>query len=323
MNENSKASNSRTKIYGSKLKSARVSLQKSIEEVAAELNLNKSIIESIEEMDETKLPSAVFVKGYIRTYAKFVQIEPENLIKDFSDIDETEVVIEIAKNKTKNEFNFEPNFKISLAVIIIIVLVLMFFSFNTTEKNTDKSFGANMDVTAIGDSLKNEHAIEQNDEYKVKEPETEALAISEESLPLENTDDVENSEQQLEKMVPDVVEIAIDGEIINTETDYKNGLLIIANENSWMEISNNENKRIFSGVLAKGEQQYFTDSEFYKLIIGRSNAVIIEYFGQVVDFSVYTQSNGISRFDISKDGLSESSVPRQSKKETLVIDLET
>ena len=327
--DNFTETNSRTKVYGAKLKSARVSLQKSIDEIAAELNLHKNVIESIEEMDEDNLPNSVFVKGYIRTYAKCVQIDSEELIKDFSDVDETEVIIEIAKSKGKNDFTFEPNLKLSLAVIAIIVLLLVVFSFTDTEKKVQDDaaeVATDVEQTDINQTdAKPEILVDETTKTQeesttstvlTNQPSSENLSSQEN---LATSPAIENSDiKPLVSATDKAPQEPVTSDASKTTTapakqDFSKGLLIKTEQDAWMEIRDENNKRLYSNVLTKGSQKYFANHQHFKLIIGRSNSVKIDYFGQPVQFSNYTKSNGISRFDITKNGIAKYSVPKVKK----------
>ncbi len=52
----------------------------SIPEVAANLNLGLDTIEALESDDYSNLPGSTFVKGYMRSYAKLLKLDAEDLI---------------------------------------------------------------------------------------------------------------------------------------------------------------------------------------------------------------------------------------------------
>jgi cytoskeletal protein RodZ len=77
---------------GQKLKNAREKKNFSQREVANALNLTTKVIDALEREDYLSLPGSVFVKGYIRSYAQFLNlVEPSitsqiNFIKVHSHI---------------------------------------------------------------------------------------------------------------------------------------------------------------------------------------------------------------------------------------------
>jgi len=63
---------------GSLLASARKKQNKSVEEIAAELNLSITQIKTIELDQSEGLPEPTYVRGYIRSYARLLGLDAEN-----------------------------------------------------------------------------------------------------------------------------------------------------------------------------------------------------------------------------------------------------
>lgn len=68
---------------GAQLATVRIAKGLTVESIAATLNLRVSLIELLEADDYTKLPNPVFVKGYLRGYAKLLDINPEPLVETY------------------------------------------------------------------------------------------------------------------------------------------------------------------------------------------------------------------------------------------------
>ncbi|WP_367605503.1 helix-turn-helix domain-containing protein [Legionella sp. W05-934-2] len=68
---------------GQQLQDARNKKGYSVEYVAGKLHLRGQILSLIEDNDFDKLPQTVFIKGYIRAYAKCVDLEAEPLIEQY------------------------------------------------------------------------------------------------------------------------------------------------------------------------------------------------------------------------------------------------
>lgn len=54
-----------------------------VAEVSAFLHLSRHVVEAIERDDYSKLPSLTFATGYLRAYAKFLNMDPEEIIERF------------------------------------------------------------------------------------------------------------------------------------------------------------------------------------------------------------------------------------------------
>jgi cytoskeleton protein RodZ len=69
---------------GTVLAEKRIEKGYTIEYIANKLHLRAYIIESIEANDYSRMAAAVFTKGYLRSYAKLLDIPPEPLIESFN-----------------------------------------------------------------------------------------------------------------------------------------------------------------------------------------------------------------------------------------------
>ncbi|MBK80237.1 MAG: hypothetical protein CMQ43_04895 [Gammaproteobacteria bacterium] len=65
---------------GPVLRERREALEVSVREVAETLNLSMSIVEALEADDAERLPGTVFARGYVRAYARLLDLDPEPLL---------------------------------------------------------------------------------------------------------------------------------------------------------------------------------------------------------------------------------------------------
>lgn len=66
--------------FGASLKAAREAKNMAVADVAAKLKLTPRQVEALEEEDLSHLPSEIFVRGFVRNYARLVGLEPDSLI---------------------------------------------------------------------------------------------------------------------------------------------------------------------------------------------------------------------------------------------------
>lgn len=67
---------------GSVLREARESAGKSISETAEALNLLRTYVEALEENDYSRFNSPLFARGYIKSYARYMDLDVDPLLKD-------------------------------------------------------------------------------------------------------------------------------------------------------------------------------------------------------------------------------------------------
>ncbi len=71
---------------GEYLRKIRINKQRELEDVAKELNIPVKTLNALEKDDYKSLPEATFIKGYYRTYAKYLGVDASSLIQRFDEI---------------------------------------------------------------------------------------------------------------------------------------------------------------------------------------------------------------------------------------------
>lgn len=73
------------RITGELLKSERLSQGLSVQHVAGVLKLSVKIINAIEAGDGSQLPAKTFVRGFVRSYAEFLKLNPDVVMRQFQE----------------------------------------------------------------------------------------------------------------------------------------------------------------------------------------------------------------------------------------------
>ena len=71
---------------GEYLRQIRINQQRNLEDVAKELNIPVKTLTALEQDEYKSLPEATFIKGYYRTYAKFLGVDASSIIQRFDEI---------------------------------------------------------------------------------------------------------------------------------------------------------------------------------------------------------------------------------------------
>jgi cytoskeleton protein RodZ len=73
------------KRTGELLKKAREEKGLSLHEVALFLKINSRVLQAIEENDQSQLPARTFLRGFIQSYAKFLKLDSNEILKVFAE----------------------------------------------------------------------------------------------------------------------------------------------------------------------------------------------------------------------------------------------
>jgi len=103
---NNKGEDSSLKRIGNFIKEARLSRNKSIEELASDLKIGAHQLKAIEEGNEEKLPEKEFVKAMVRRISQKLKLDTEFLMNEFKterkEVKIEEIVEEVSKQNYKS-----------------------------------------------------------------------------------------------------------------------------------------------------------------------------------------------------------------------------
>lgn len=71
---------------GEYLRQVRISQSKNLEDVSVDLKISEKSLEALEQDEYTLLPEATFIKGYYRSYAKYLGVDATAIIQRFDEI---------------------------------------------------------------------------------------------------------------------------------------------------------------------------------------------------------------------------------------------
>ena len=136
LNKNSK-NNSSLKRIGNFIKEARISRNKSVEELASDLKIGAHQLKAIEDGNEDLLPEKVFIKAMVRRISEKLKIDTEFIISEFKterkEIKVEEIVQEVstkAKHKRTNKNQNSMGFVLFIVISGILGLLASSIIFN-------------------------------------------------------------------------------------------------------------------------------------------------------------------------------------------------
>ena len=110
---------------GARLSAARKERGLSLKTVADELKLDVSMVVALEQDDRTALPAAIFVKGYLRRYARLTGLPEDELVGDYSDSIGEPPPLSVVAIKRKKSFIRLPSARLLRNIILILLAGIM------------------------------------------------------------------------------------------------------------------------------------------------------------------------------------------------------
>ncbi|KAB0627538.1 helix-turn-helix domain-containing protein [Acinetobacter gandensis] len=137
---------------GEYLRQVRITQKLELDAVSSELNIPIKTLTALEQDDYKSLPEATFIKGYYRTYAKYLKVDATNIIQRFDDIyaNDTGLLPNHALNNSPIKImgklpgsNRDRNRKwlkrglIALAVLVVIGLIVAAVQGMSSDSSND------------------------------------------------------------------------------------------------------------------------------------------------------------------------------------------
>lgn len=123
---------------GDYLKSKREALNISLQEIAQVTRIRRSILEAIESNRYDLLPPKVFAQGFIKSYASYLGLDENEVIKRYSELveapDEDTKTAEVRKSSSSGRFFF-----VILLVAGLIAAAVFLLRMNPGDENADDS----------------------------------------------------------------------------------------------------------------------------------------------------------------------------------------
>jgi cytoskeleton protein RodZ len=110
---------------GARLSAARKERKLTLKAVADELKLDVSMVEALEQDDKAALPSAIFVQGYLRRYARLTGLPEDELVSDYVDTTGELPPLTVVAIKRKKSFIRLPSARLLRNIILILLAVIM------------------------------------------------------------------------------------------------------------------------------------------------------------------------------------------------------
>ena len=253
------------RIYpGQLLKEARKKTRRRYKRLSSELSIPEKYLEALEENNFSIMAGPTYVKGYLRAYAKKLDLDPETVITAFDRYLkdqrrlEKKAIKKEQKKETKKKFSY-----IYALIFFLIASITLLIAFipernNDSEKKEDRSFSEteiqnSNDIPPILNT-KPALSIELEQDTSQNIPD---LNIQEEVIALEITDDVKDETNKLSIETINTIEMNFSGDC-------------------WIELM--DKNGIIEYRLAKaGTSMFFEGLGPFKLLIGNSKRVELFY----------------------------------------------
>ncbi|NKB35924.1 MAG: DUF4115 domain-containing protein [Gammaproteobacteria bacterium] len=284
---------------GEQLRHTREQKNLSVQDIASRLNLDTRIIEAIEDNNFELLPAATYARGYLRSYAKLLDIDAELILSAYNNEAPAppEIIPEV-KHSSQTSSSDKPvraiTYLISLSLVILLAAWLyskFVIDADTTMKTDTIAEQSDVPVSALSyDIPVVEHSSQPFFRSIEVVEETGSTAIQSElgaenntvPEPEESGDD-DNEEYPLK---------------ITSEIDGPDLLVLRLTTDSWIEIYDSLDNRIFVNMGRQGQVLDLKGTAPFSVLLGYAEGVSVEINGKPFDSAPFTKGS-IARFSLT------------------------
>ena len=309
-----------TDSVGGILKELRSKEALSTQEVASRLHLDPRVIESLENDAYDQLPASIYVRGYIRNYAKLLGADAERLIRlyDQTGVEEEPEIIPEVRHPAQTSSSDKPvkAFTYLISLILVILLVAWWQS-NFLIKDMGAPAGGAAPQATVNGHTTEAPAFDYH--FDVVPPSTDpfyrAKQEDESGAPAESAEPA--MEAAPETGATETTEPAAapprEPRTITSETTGPDTIVMHLSADSWIEVTDADQQRVLFSLGRAGDTLILHGTAPFSVLLGFAEGVSIEFNGKPFDLSSHSQS-GVAHFTLgeqSAEGQRETPGPEE------------
>ena len=284
---------------GKALSAARKKKRLRYKKLSSELNIDESYLVALEDDKFELIPGGeVYVKGFLRSYAKKLDLNPDEIIQIYY------------SSREKNSYNTsrDKGFQVKkdntnqtkylLALVLVPALVVIFFlslafilGFPTNQKEQNLK------------SFKEDDSIQLPEKFEDQTIEIPTTQIEDlDKIIFKVDDSPEESDRDLGELPPPKV-----GELPNPVISNQNITSIRVYDDCWLEVFSEKERLLY--ILAKAGEKYIFEEDRIKIIAGNFKNIEISFNDKIQNLEDYANKINVSCIVLPVGNCSEFRTP--------------
>lgn len=286
---------------GGRLQQARQAMHMSVADVASQLHITATYVNLIEKNQFNKLPGAIFTRGYIKSYARLVNLSVDDIVACYIEQEGGAPAEYSARPAAVNEYGASMRrhaIKWSIAIVAVILFLPTLAWWYTHQEELEAS--ATIAVAQTATAL------------PVTEPAEKTTNSVE--LPLPTVD----ASQWVATPVPTVTPAVIQPTSVNVESEKEKSLLVVTqqpspsdtasladalvitfSEKSWIQVKNIEGVTLHDAEHRTGEEITIGGKSPFYVWIKNGKAVAMLFNGKPIKID-NIDNTGVARLVVGK-----------------------
>ncbi|MBL1142981.1 MAG: DUF4115 domain-containing protein [Proteobacteria bacterium] len=286
---------------GQLLRLEREKRELSAQDIAKRIHLDIKIIEAIEKDSSENMPSAIYVRGYLRSYAKIVGANADKIIELYNADSPPPMPEILPEVKPPSQVSSNDKPVKAFTYLITLGLVLLLLVWYQSNFIVDTKDGTSNDKTRINGVDTTYTIVTHPDSWQSPKPDT----IEEAETSITTEPSTTTSSNELLKLQAFNEEQTIDistTQASNDDSSISTGTGSDAIElkltgDSWIEIYDTNNNRLFHDLALAGKQYNIKGTAPFNVLLGYSKGVNLKFNGKPVETEIHSK-NGVARFTL-------------------------
>lgn len=268
---------------GSLLLAQRETLELSLQHVADELNLTMHYVRALETDSYEKLPGDVFVKGYIRSYARLLGLDPEQVLDIYREFTTHKLARkeEAIKRHARRRMDKNRPWIIFSGIAFVVVALLLWLMSSFNDSDTPVAESERGVAGAIG-SAGNIDALPV---FDATSSDDEAAALAADSGGSTGTDE-------------SGIAAAADGQSASISWPGEDSLQLDFTADSGVEIEHRGGDERHSEMHLAGERLIIQGTAPFSILLENAPGVRLGFNGRPIDFTSNIKSDNSVRLNI-------------------------
>jgi cytoskeleton protein RodZ len=284
--------------FGAVLADARKAKNKTVDDASEYLKIPAPVITAIENSDVSALPPPTFSQGYIRAYARYLNIEEQKVLEMYNLAMPHELATELkSRSKLPAEANSQsPLVKtITIALIIAGITAVIYGSFDYYQKKADvmESQLESRQQSFTGSSLNSPASQSGSLRLPIKQS-TEPAEDG--ALVVDDTADSSPGAEDEESLSETPVIAEESDSSAETAKKPDDVVEIFAENGAWLEVYDASEKRLFYNMLNKGKSKTLTGQSPFRIALGNAGSTKITINDVKLDMRGFIRSNNTASF---------------------------
>lgn len=276
---------------GLKLRQAREARNLSVEDIKSALRLKEGVVEALECDDYRVLPAPIFVKGYLRSYARLVGVGEGPVLAHYQAQGPSDPPLLASAFSNTKGYHPRVPWPIVLGALSFLAIVGVVLMFKSAEQE------APVAQPALTSDPIEELLPEPVAELKsgVQAPILSAVTKSKSGEMLAEAEMGLTYTEEMPAKEPVVTDVSVE-----------RVLQFAFDDDCWTEVRDHEGNRLMYELAREGTVRNIEGVPPFSVLLGNAQAVHLKYDGEIFNFNQFVRQN-VARFQL---GGAEESTPR-------------